>query len=100
MTVNDYAKYTIDNLHRATLSNALNISSKIDKPNCYSFIDFANGLKSYAIELLKLNTSNDIYYSIIYIVNKYTLMYNSNYNYNKLYIIDSLIIDLWEILSK
>ena len=39
MTVKEFAKYTIDNLSRASLVNAFNISEKLDNPNFYELND-------------------------------------------------------------
>ena len=53
MTVKDFAKYVIDNMSRASLANSLNIATKLDNPEYYSFIEFLNEIVSYVNELLK-----------------------------------------------
>ena len=40
MNVQEFAKYVITNMHRATLSNALNISTKLDTEGFYKFNEF------------------------------------------------------------
>lgn len=100
MDVRDYAKYTIDNLSRATLSNALNISSKLDVQGGYLFTDFANNIYSYTITLLdsgKLNVNKC--YDILSITNSALKKYNSNIKYNKLFIKDDYIINLWRVIN-
>ena len=53
MTVKDFAKYVIDNMSRASLANSLNIATKLDNPEYYSFIEFLNEIVLYVNELLK-----------------------------------------------
>lgn len=99
MTAGEYAKYTLDNLCRATLANAFNISSKIDVQGCYTFKDFATGLKDYAILRLQ-QTNSDLYYDIITTINKHIKLYDSSISCNKRLLIDDLIIDLWTLINE
>lgn len=104
MTAAEYAKYTLDNLSRATLGNALNIASKIDTENCYKFKDFIDGLNDYSLKLLE-NANSDLdknkCFDLLHTINKYDKMYNDDtVKYNKYFIIDNLIIDLWDITNR
>lgn len=101
MDVKEFSKYVLDNINRATLSNAMNIANKIDKPEFYSFNDFIIGLENYTVDLLKLNKkSPNICYNILSCVDKHRKRYNSDIKYNKLFIIDDLLIDLWRIVNE
>ena len=73
MTCLEFGKYIINNIKRATLSNALNICNKIDKI---------------------------IAYKIIIICKDALDKYNSSFNYNKKMIIDDFVIRLWETFAK
>ena len=100
MTVEDYAKYVINNITRATIGNALKISDKLDTDNNYKFLDFINYFSTYICELNKDGKlNNDKFYSIMYIINNCINKYNSNINYNKRFIINDFIIDFWKIME-
>lgn len=102
MNVDEFAKFVINNMTRATLSNALNICTKLDNDEYYKFTDFVKAIYSYVSNILSTNNNNiDInkIYSVLVSSNKYLTMYESDINYNKNMLIDSYIIDLWEILN-
>ena len=97
MEIYDYAKYIINNITRATIGNALKISDKID--STYKFIDLINNICKYIDELILNNRlEKEKCYSIYYIINKYTKLYNSQFSTKK-YIINDFIIDLWKIMN-
>lgn len=97
MNVNDFAKYVIDNMHRATLANAMNISEKIDNEEYYTFKDFVNSVNAYVSDALQNNKICNIQaYKILGNMDKYAKMYDSDIKYNKRMIIDNMIIELWE----
>ena len=100
MEVKDFAKYVIDNMHRASLVNALNISNKLDTDGYYKFEEFINCIVEYINECLsnKRIESFDAY-NILISSNDWLKMYKSEFNYNKQMIIDNYIIDLWEIIN-
>ena len=100
MNVSDFAKYVIDNLHRASLSNALNISSKLDNDEYYTFVDFVDNIIAYVnSRLADKNIDTFEAYNILIYSNNWLKMYKSEFNYNKDMIIDNYIIDLWEIIN-
>ena len=51
MTNKDFSKYVIDNMHRATLVNALNVSNKLNNGD-YDVNEFINNSLTYISELL------------------------------------------------
>lgn len=98
MNTHDYSRYIINNITRATIGNALKISDKIDTE--YKFLDMLNEICLYIDELIiNGNLNKECCYSIYYIINKYKKQYNSSFNYNKKYIINDFIIDLWKIMN-
>lgn len=100
MTVTDFAKYVIDNMHRASAPNALNIAMKLDAPNMYTLEDFVNSIVEYVNSLLSSNKIGKIKaYKILVASDKCLKAYKSDFRYNKVMIIDNYIIDLWESLS-
>ena len=100
MDVKDYAKYTIDNIHRATLSNALNICTKLDTQGGYTFKDFTTCIYNYVLELLK-NSKLDANkcYRILSATIECLEKYNSPIKYNHAFIIDDYIINIWRIIN-
>ena len=102
MNVEEFAKFVINNMTRATLSNALNICVKLDNDEYYKFTDFINAIYAYISDILNTDNKNieiNKIYEILVVSNKYLKMYESNIKYNKNMIIDCYIIDLWEILN-
>ena len=101
MDVKDFAQYVVNNMHRATLSNALSISAKLDTEGFYKFPEFLDELYKYAIECLsskRIDTNKC--YKILALTNETLTKYNSTFNYNKVYLIDDFLIKLWYILDK
>lgn len=100
MTVSDFAKYVIDNMHRASLANALNISLKLDNDDYYKFTDFVDNVVEYVNKRLSEKTIDQFEaYNVLVASNDWLKMYKSEFNYNKDMIIDNYIIDLWEIIN-
>ena len=100
MEVKDFAKYVIDNMHRASLANALNIPNKLDTEGYYKFEEFVNNIVNYINESLSNNHIDKTEaYNILIYSNDWLKMYKSEFNYNKQMIIDNYIIDLWEIIN-
>ena len=101
MTVKEFAKYTIDNLSRASLVNAFNISEKLDNPNFYELNDFIDNCIKY---ILELQSNNKIDYKksskLLVALYKCEKYYNSEFKYNKKMVIDNLIIEMWEACSE
>lgn len=101
MTVEEFAKYVVDNMHRATLSNALKIADKLDNPSFYKFEEFVVCMQKYLVECLSTKKLSDaICYEILGVISKTLKKYKSDIKYCKMYIIDDFIIDLWEALDK
>lgn len=97
MTVKEFAKYVIDNLHRASLVNAFNIGDKLDNPNYYSLEDFINECLLYITDLLsrsKINTNT--YGKLIIALSNCEKAIKSEFKFNRRMIIDNLIIEMWE----
>lgn len=100
MTNQDFSKYVIDNMHRATLVNALNVSNKLNNGD-YDVNEFINNSLAYISELLsngKISFEMASRLSVAFYNCKKD--YNSEFNYSKYMIINNLIIRLWEILCE
>lgn len=99
MTVNEYAIYVIDNMHRASAANALNITNKLD--NEYNFIEFVENILTYIENCYNTKKLNNLICSKIIVecsiaINKY----NSNIKYNNKMIIDTFILKVWEAFNE
>ena len=100
MTVEDFAKYVIDNMHRATLSNALNIADKLDNPDFYTLISFAENIESYlGLVEVQSRLGTLVTYKILIATDDCLKHYNSDIKYNKRMIIDNYIIDMWRAIN-
>ena len=72
MNVTDFAKYVIDNMHRATLANAMNIAEKIDNEEYYAFKDFTDNVNTYVSNALQDDKINNMQaYKILGCIDKY-----------------------------
>lgn len=99
MSCEEYAKYVIDNMYRASLPNALNIATSLIGDAKYGVNDFINHLITY-VELNIQNNKMDKMdaYRIIVHSKDCLDMYNSEFKYNKNMILDTYIINIWEVL--
>lgn len=99
MTVGDFSRYVIDNMHRATLVNSLNVSKKLID-GVYDVNEFIKISLEYVSELLSNNKMSPEMASRLSVA-FYNCRndYNSEYNYNKLMLLNDLIINMWEILG-
>lgn len=101
MSTKEYARYVINNMHRATLANALNISGKLDKPEGYKFDEFLVEMQVYVKECLEQKKIDGTKcYEILSVISKSLRAYKAEFNYNKIYIIDDFLIELWHILDR
>lgn len=96
----EFAKYTLDNISRATLVNALSISNKFKGNQAYNLNEYILGLEKYICEYIRdavfdVNTSDKLLASI-YI---YKSKISSKFNYNKAILFDDLIIAIWEAIN-
>lgn len=97
MTTKEFSKYFIDNIGRATLVNALNVSDKLYN-NDYDVKEFIEECIGYISNLqtscrIPLEKSSKMLVAF-YNCNKDL---NSEFNYNKLMVLNDLIISIWEI---
>ena len=101
MSNKDFAKYVIDNIGRASLVNALNITNSFTAENSsYDFVEFLKEIQVYASILCQnMRLSSDKMYKIIFISVTALENYQSDFNYNKTMLIDTFIIKLWEIFN-
>lgn len=99
MDVKEFAKFVIDNMCRATIGNALNIVNKLDNPEYYNFEEFIVELQKYVASLLTTDFSKDKCYSILSLISTTVKKYRSNIKYNKTFILNDFIIDLWRIMN-
>ena len=96
MTVKDFAKYVIDNMSRASLANSLNIATKLDNPEYYSFIEFLNEIVLYVNELLKDNKIDTMRaYRILVASDDSKKLYESDKSAVKTMIIDDYVMNIW-----
>lgn len=97
--VADFAKYTIDNIKRATLANAYTITNRFGDGG-YDFEEYVKSMINYLSEqlqggLLSYETSYKLL-SISYDALKY---YTSDFKYSKKCIISNFIINLWMVFN-
>lgn len=100
MEVAEFAKHVIDNMHKATVGNALNIALKLDNPEFYSFKVFLNEMEKYCYQVLQDGFNKQKCYCIFALINKTLKKYNSEIKYNKTFIINDFVIDLWRIMNE
>jgi len=99
MTVGEFSKYFIDNISRATVSNALKVTIKVNDTD-YMFNDFIRGIITYIENCIKENRfTPEKCYGIIYLCNKALKKFNSEIKYSKEYIVNDFIIDLWRLMN-
>lgn len=98
-TLEQFAKYVVDNMHRATLVNALNISQKIDVSDGYPFIEFARAVNNYVGSCCIGGQTTLFACKVQVLTDKCVRMYESQYNINKSMIIDNFIIEFWEAVN-
>ena len=98
MNTKEYAKYVVDNMHRATLPNALNIAKKFDVD--YNFEEFLTEMELYVQSLIQQNKF-DIHkcYRMCIIIQNTLSKYKSEIKYNKTFIFNDFIIDLWKVFD-
>lgn len=99
MEVNEFAKFVLDNLTRATIGNTLNISNKLDCSDYYKFTDFLEEIQKYTEKLLLDGFDKNKCYEILVLANKTLKKYKSEVKYNKTYIINDFVINLWRIMN-
>lgn len=100
MTVGDFAKYVVDNMHRATLSNAMNIADKLDNPDYYQLVDFAKNIDSYIGDVsVETRLGKIIVCKILVATDDCLKHYMSDIKYNKRMIIDNYIIEIWRAIN-
>lgn len=98
MNVGEYAKYVVNNMGRATLGNALNIATKFVSE--YDFTEFLTSINEYIGVALTSNLlPKDKCYNILYLSNKASKMLKSEFRYNKSFIIDDFIVDMWGVIN-
>lgn len=97
MNIEEFSKYVIDNMSRATLVNALNVSNKLIN-GAYDVNDFIDTSLEYISTLLsygKISSEKASRLSVAFFNCKRD--YNSDFNYSKTMILNDLIINVWEI---
>lgn len=100
MTVKDFSKYTVDNMHKASAPNALKIATRISPGGEYDLTEFINGIVDYVNTLLSSGKIGKIKaYKVLIASDKCLEAFNAPFRYDKTMIIDNYIIDLWESLS-
>lgn len=100
MEVKEFSKYVVDNLGRATVGNALNIINRLSEIAPATFVDFVNEVIKYSETLMSNGTLNkNTCYKIVVLSNKILTKYNSDVKYNKTFIMNDFIIDLWRIIN-
>ena len=100
MEVNDFAKYVLNNIARATLGNALKISDKLDNTEYYSFKDFIKCFEESVTEALQAQKI-DIQkcYALLTLTSNAAKMYDAQINYSKIFIINDFIINVWRVMN-
>ena len=101
MSVEEYAKYVMQNLGCATRGNAVKIVDRLGEGNDYDFLEFVGNVEKYvSANLSSSNPSSEKSLLIILAVNSARVRYMSNNaRYNKRMVIDNFILDLWEAVN-
>ena len=104
MLLEDFAKYVIDNMTRATLVNALNITNKLSNtkksPDIYNASEFLRAVYNYLNSKLSGDCTDTIkIYKTIVATDKCLKSLESSVPYNETMVIDSYIIEIWESLN-
>lgn len=100
MTIEEYAKYVMQNIGRATRGNAIRIVDKLGDDNEYPFLDFVACIENYVNEQLSSSQpdSNRGFYVLV-AVRRAKIRYTSNNTPNKRMVIDNFILDLWDAIN-
>lgn len=97
MNVEEFAKYVIDNLGRASLVNSFNISEKLENPKYYSLNSFILACINYISKLQEDSKITPKRCSkLLVALYKCEKSFNSEFKYSTKMIIDNLIIEMWE----
>ncbi len=104
MNVIDFAKYVIDNITRATLGNALNITNKFiankDSKPQYDFVTFQKYVYDYVYSLCSANKLKPDTAMYVYCLgNDCMNKLQSKYKYNQTMVIDDYIMGLWRLFN-
>lgn len=95
MTNLEFTEYVLNNMNRATLPNALNITNKLTTE--FDIFEFLNNLIDI-VESKMLN-KKDVAYRILSAAFICRDKLNSEIKYNKTMVIDDLIISIWEAIN-
>lgn len=99
-TCEEYAKYIIDNMGRAQLSNALTITTKFDVDNGYKFTDILINIQKYLDKLIIEDKFDKMKcYKLLVIVSNTLNDLNNSKNINKIYIYNDFIINIWKVFN-
>lgn len=96
--IKELANKILLKMSKATLPNALSISSKLafnDEKDKFNIRLFMLTLMNENLKIIK-NSRDSIYYSTYNIINKYSNKQSFN-KLNQKYLIENMIIDLWEL---
>ena len=96
----EFAKYTLDNMARATLVNALSISDKFKGQQAYDLDTYIISLEKYICTYIKDNVFNAYQANQLFAaIYTYKSKIASNFNYNNAILLDDLIIAIWEAIN-
>lgn len=99
MDVVDFSKYVVNNLNRATLGNALNITSTVISSK-YNLDDFINNIIKYSIELGQQNKLNcNTVYNILFYSNKCLETLKNKGSLTDIMVLDNYIIEIWRAIN-
>lgn len=98
LTVEEYAKYVVTNIGRAQLPNAYKIAENFEGPGCFDFEMFLKYMVPYIEDLIKENRLDiNKCYAMLVLINTTLTKYKSPFKYNKTFLVDDFIMDLWRI---
>lgn len=99
MDVVDFSKYVVNNLNRATLSNALNITNTVISSK-YNLEEFISNIIKYSIELGQQNKLNyNLVYNILFYSNKCLETLKNKGSLTDIMILDDYIIEIWRTIN-
>jgi len=100
MDVKDFAEFVINNMGRATLSNALNISGKLNGGDYYELEEFITSINECVSKQLSSGKlSNDVAYRILAASSVLTKKITSTFKYNRQMLADDYIIEIWRAIN-
>ena len=100
LSVEEYAKRTINNMGVAKFFQVFRITENFEGPDCFDFMEYLNHIITYMTEVLNTNRLPiEQCHRILALVHTTKQKYNSTFKYNKTYVMDDFVVELWRICN-